>query len=300
MNDENVVRLQNVCKRYGSNLAVKNVNLSVKRGAVLGLLGLNGAGKSTTFRMLLGLVKRSCGFIEIMGLDPEREPEALKRSVGYVGETHHFYEWMTVNEIFRFVANYRKENWDLAFENSLRNRFDLDGSKKMRELSKGMRAKVSLCLAIAFRPDILILDEPTSGLDPVARREFFEGILAEYQAPERTILISSHLINEVSGIVDHVAVLHEGILVKDCSAEDFMAKIKKLRIGFRDQAPSIFKVDGITNYKTSGREATALVLDYKDEETKKSIINKGAAAVEEIDMNLEDAFIEFISAKKFK
>ncbi|MCX7001027.1 MAG: ABC transporter ATP-binding protein [Candidatus Sumerlaeota bacterium] len=298
MSDDIVVETRNLGRRFGRDYAVHDLTWQVRRGAVYGLLGLNGAGKSTTFRLLMGLLRPTEGEARVLGLAPQRQGVELKRRVGYVGESHCFYEWMTVNEVFAFVAHYRKKNWDASFARSLAERFALDGAKKLSALSKGMRAKVSLCLAIAFRPELLILDEPTGGLDPVARREFFEGILAEYQTPDRTILISSHLINEVSGIVDHIGILHEGSLLMDCPTEEFLSKVKGLRLHFPGDPPAQFKAEGITRYRVDGREGRAVTLNYREGETENRLKSAGAESVEVIDLNLEDAFVEFISERK--
>jgi len=298
MGDDIVVETRNLGRRFGRYYAVHDLTWQVRRGAVYGLLGLNGAGKSTTFRLLMGLLRPTTGEARVLGLAPQRQGVELKRRVGYVGESHCFYEWMTVNEVFAFVAHYRKENWDAALAKSLAERFALDGAKKLSALSKGMRAKVSLCLAIAFRPELLILDEPTGGLDPVARREFFEGILAEYQTPDRTILISSHLINEVSGIVDHIGILHEGSLLMDCPTEEFLSKVKGLRLRFAGDPPPQFKAEGVSRYRVDGHEGSAVIPNYRKGETENALKSAGAEGIEVIDLNLEDAFVEYISERK--
>lgn len=298
MDDGIVVETKNLGRRFGRHYAVHDLTWQVRRGAIYGLLGLNGAGKTTTFRLLMGLLRPTNGEARMLGLDPQRQGVELKRRVGYVGESPCFYEWMTVYELFAFVAHYRKENWDAAFAKSLAERFALEGSKKLSTLSKGMRAKVSLCIAIAFRPELLILDEPTGGLDPVARREFFEGVLAEYQTPDRTILISSHLINEVSGIVDQIGILHEGNLLMDCSTEEFLSKVKVMRLRFAGDPPPHFTAEGILRYRVDGREGRAVTLNYCEGETENKIKSAGAESVEVMDLNLEDAFVEFISERK--
>jgi ABC-2 type transport system ATP-binding protein len=293
-----VIETKGLGRRFGHSWAVKGLDLQVRRGAVYGLIGLNGAGKSTTLRMLLGLIHRTEGWLNFLGIDPARNGIALKRRVGYVGETHNFYEWMTVDEILQFVANYRRENWDKRLEQSLRQRFHLDGAKKLRELSKGMRAKVSLTLALAFNPEVLILDEPTGGLDPIARRDFVEGVLAEYQEPGRTIVVSSHLVNEISGLVDHVGILHEGRLIRDCPAEEFLSRVKRLRIVFAGDPPSAFSAEGLVRYRVEGHEGIGATFDYVQGETEQRIIAAGAREVEAIGLNLEEAFIEFVGGRE--
>jgi len=298
MMSEWVIETKGLGRRYGREWAVRELDLKVRRGAVYGLLGLNGAGKTTTFRLLMGLIRRTEGEAQVLGTDPARDGVALKRRVGYVAETHNFYEWMTVDEIFQFVAHYRKDSWDTKCEQSLRTRFRLDGSKKLKALSKGMRAKVSLTLALAFHPEVLILDEPVGGLDPIARREFVQGVLAEYQEPERTIVISSHLVNEISGLVDHVGILHEGGLIRDCPAEEFVSSVKRLRITFDGEPPKQLSIEGLVRYRVEGHEGLAVTFDYRKNETEQRITAAGAREVEVINLNLEEAFIEFVGGRE--
>ncbi len=298
---EYAVETKNLGKLYWTNWAVKNLNMKIPTGSVYGLLGLNGAGKSTTLRMLMGLIRISLGSAKVLGMNPSREAIFIKENVGYVGDTGYYYDWMRVDDVILFAANYRKKNWNMRLAKSLMNRFDLDGRKKIKELSKGMIAKLSLCLAISFEPAMLILDEPTGGLDPVARREFFEGILAEYQNPQRTILISSHLINEVSGIVDRIGVLHKGNIIKECSSDEFLASVKKARMKMQDEIMKKMPlIPGLFNIRKDNHEIMGTIIDADKEMVIQGINKAGGTDVEIIDLNLEDAFIEYISVIKNK
>ncbi len=294
---ESAISTRDLGRRYGRRWVVQELDLEVPRGSVFGYLGLNGAGKSTTIRMLLGLIRRHSGRAAVLGMDPARDEVAVKERVGYVAEQPAFYEWMTVDEVCGFVAHYRKGRWQPQRATDLLARFKLQREARLSELSKGQRAKVALVLALTHEPDLLILDEPTTGLDPVARRDFVEGILSDYQTPERTIFISSHLVNEISGLVDQVGILHEGRLIHAGRAEEFTASIRRVRMSFADSAPTALACSGLLKYKADGRDAVVVVRNYDDTKTPaelKSGCNPQSLEVESL--NLEDAFVEFISA----
>lgn len=300
LSDNLAIHTESLGRIYSRRWVVDDLGLSVKQGAVYGFLGLNGAGKSTTIRMLMGLIRAHAGTAQVLGLDSLKQGIEVKRRVGYVAETPNFYEWMSIAEICGFVAHYRKGEWDQGRATNLMSRFDLDPTAKIRTLSKGQKAKTSLLLALAFNPDLLILDEPTSGLDPIARREFVENILAEFQESGRTIFVSSHLINEIAGLVDHVGLLHEGKLVVESSVEDFLSSVRRVRLAFDSDAPREIACKNMLKLNANGREATVVVSPFDEQETIDELKRFEPSKIETESMNLEDAFIEVIGAKKAK
>jgi ABC-2 type transport system ATP-binding protein len=212
-----VIRVSDLVKFYRDQAALKRLSLEVPEGSVFGLLGENGAGKTTTIRILLGLTMADAGNVEVLGLDPARQGLDVRRRVGYVPEVPALYDWMRVSEIGWFAAGFHPDpvGGAAAFQeryNGLARGFDLPAKKKIKELSKGMRAKVSLALALAGDPALLILDEPTSGLDLMVRREFLESMV-DLAGAGRTVLLSSHQIGEVERVASHVALLHKGELI---------------------------------------------------------------------------------------
>jgi ABC-2 type transport system ATP-binding protein len=212
-----VIIADGVTKRYSGQTAVDGLSLAVSEGAIFGLLGENGAGKTTTIQMLLGLVSPDGGRLEVLGLDPRRRGLEVRRRVGYVPEMPVLYDWMTVAEIGWFAAGFHLdgEATTAGYQqryNELTRGFELPARKKIKALSKGMRAKVSLALAMASDPSLLILDEPTSGLDVLVRREFLESMV-DLAGAGRTVLLSSHQIGEVERVASHVALLHRGKLI---------------------------------------------------------------------------------------
>jgi len=212
-----VIKASELVKIYRDTAALRKLSLEVPEGSVFGLLGENGAGKTTTIRILLGLTLADAGTVEVLGLDPAKQGLDVRRAVGYVPEVPALYDWMKVDEIGWFAAGFHPDpvRGASAFQeryNGLAKGFDLPPRKKIKELSKGMRAKVSLALALAGDPALLILDEPTSGLDLMVRREFLESMV-DLAGAGRTVLLSSHQIGEVERVASHVALLHKGELI---------------------------------------------------------------------------------------
>lgn len=212
-----VVRVDGLVKRYRGQAAVDGLTLEVPEGSVFGLLGENGAGKTTTIQSMLGLISPTAGRLEVLGLDPTRRGYDVRRRTGYVPEVPALYEWMTVSEIGWFAAAFHLDpegstaGYRARYAELVRG-FELPPKRKIKALSKGMRAKVSLSLALAADPPLLILDEPTSGLDAMVRREFLESMV-DLAGAGQTVLLSSHQIAEVERVASHVALLHKGKLI---------------------------------------------------------------------------------------
>jgi len=211
------ILVEGLTKRYGNQKAVDGLSLMVPEGAIFGLIGENGAGKTTTIQTLLGLVRPDAGRTEVLGLDPARRGLDVRRRTGYVPESPVLYDWMTVAEIGWFAAGFHLDahgttsGYQYRYT-ELTHGFDLPATKKIKALSKGMRAKVSLSLALASDPSLLILDEPTSGLDVLVRRDFLESMV-DLAGAGRTVFLSSHQIGEVERVASHVALLHKGRLI---------------------------------------------------------------------------------------
>ena len=206
-----IIRLDNVTKRYGRELALDGVSFEVPRGVVFALLGENGAGKTTTIRALLGLGHPDAGKLEVLGLDCRTQGLEIRQRAGCVFEKPTLYEWMTVDEIGWYTSGFYGEGF-LPRYRQMATQFELPATRKINELSKGMKAKVALALALGHDPELLILDEPTSGLDPMVRREFLERMV-DRTATGKTVFLSSHQIHEVERVADMVAILRHGKLL---------------------------------------------------------------------------------------
>ncbi len=205
-----VFEFQIVTKRFKQHVALDNVSLRGERGQVIALLGENGAGKTTLLRILLGLLAPDGGASRVLGLDSQTHGAEIRRRVGYMPDRPALYEWMTVREIGWFAAGFHPLGYQHRYEEIVQ-KFALP-DLPIKSLSKGMQGKVSLALAMAHEPELLVLDEPTSGLDPLVRREFLESMI-EIASAGRTVLLSSHQIAEVERVADVVAILRGGKLI---------------------------------------------------------------------------------------
>jgi ABC-2 type transport system ATP-binding protein len=235
---QSAIRIEHMTKRYRGQIAVDRLTLDVPAGSVFGLLGENGAGKTTTILSLLGLIVPEQGRVETLGIDPARRSLEVRRRVGYVPEQVCLYDWMTVAEIGWFAAGFHPEpgSGSKPYEEryrALAAGFDLPMSRKVRHLSKGMRAKVALALALASAPELLILDEPTSGLDLLVRREFLESMV-DLAGEGRTVFLSSHQVAEVERVASHVALLHQGRLLLSEPLDELRARTFLLTLTFAD------------------------------------------------------------------
>src|ERR1700691_2529260 len=217
MTQELAIQTERLAKSYGTVEAVKEINLSVRPHSITAFLGLNGAGKSTTIKILLGMMRPSSGDGTILGqrISDPIESVRIRTKVGYVSENKRLYDYMTVDQMIRFTRAFYPD-WRPEEEQKLLRQFELPLGRKVKSLSKGMRTKLGLLMAFARQPELLILDEPSEGLDPVGIEELLEGLVARC-SEGTTIFFSSHQIAEVERIADQVCILHAGRLVLDSS-----------------------------------------------------------------------------------
>jgi len=261
--DTPAIQAEGLCKRFGRVEAVTELSLAVPPGQVLALMGANGAGKTTLIRLLLGLLRPDGGSASVLGLDPQRESVRLRQQVGYVPEAHHFYPWMRIGEVCRFAAG-AYPTWDVDTCQGLLKSFGLDPEKRMGGLSRGMTAKVALTLALAHRPRLLVLDEATSGLDAAVRQEFLETMVGVAADEGRTVLISSHLLNEVERVVDHAAFIDRGRLRFVEDVESLRERFREIRLTFADEAPEALDLPGALQATRLGREWVAVIDDASE------------------------------------
>jgi len=211
-------------------VVIDALDLRVPKGRVYGFLGRNGAGKTTAIRMLLGILRPDSGTIRWNGVEVPQTTAKIKQRVGYVSQQQHFYEWMRVERIGRFVRGFYP-TWDHAEYHRLLDSLRIEPRQRVGELSGGTKMKLAMSLALAHRPEILVLDEPTAGVDPIARREILDLLRAQVDDEGRTVLFSTHHISEVEEIGDHVGVLHGGTLHYQGPVQDF-AEAGKLEEAF--------------------------------------------------------------------
>ena len=216
---ESVIDVTELTRRFGATTALDSVSLSLPRGAVYGLVGANGAGKTTLIRHLLGLLRAESGSVRVFGLDPVADPVGVLSRIGYLSEENDLPGWMRVDELLRYTRAFYPA-WDDAYADELRRAFALDPTAKIMHLSKGQKARAGLLIALAHRPELLVLDEPSSGLDPIVRRDILGAIIRTIAHEGRTVLFSSHLLEEVEQVADHVTMIHHGTIVLSGPLQD--------------------------------------------------------------------------------
>ncbi|MDQ1255635.1 MAG: type transport system ATP-binding protein, partial [Candidatus Hydrogenedentes bacterium] len=229
----------------------------VPAGCVFGLIGENGAGKTTLLKHLLGLLKAQTGQVRVFGMDPVREPEQVLGRIGYLSENRDLPPWMRVAELMRYTQAFYPK-WDQAYAEELRQTFDLDPSAKIKTLSRGQKAQAGLLAALAHRPDLLLLDEPSSGLDAVVRRDILGAIIRTVADEGRTVLFSSHLLDEVERVADYIAMIYRGKLVLCAPLDDLKAGHRRVTLQFPEPISAPPALSGALDWQGHGRDWTAL------------------------------------------
>ena len=287
------ITIDHMTKTYGKFTAVDDVSIEIPSGSVFGLLGPNGAGKTTTFKCMLGLASPTAGSVRFEGkpLTPE-----LFEQLAYVPERSVLYDWMTAGEHLEVQKRaFKRYNEKRAAE--LMQLFSLDPRKRVRTMSKGMRTALSVVLAFAIEPQLMVLDEPTSGLDPVNQRSVLKLVI-DASAQGSTIVLSSHQIGQVERAADHIAVLKRGRVVLGGAVDDLKAGSKIVEGIFPTDTIAL---NGLSSDSRIGRiERTGrivrLTVNAASEDFARQLSSMGAQSVRIVDLNLEDIFLNAVDA----
>jgi len=290
---EIVLETEDLTKYYGSTLAVDHLDLKIPRGCICGFVGRNGAGKTTAIKLMLGLLNPTAGSSRLLGCDSAALTPAIRQRIGYVAEGHRLFRWMSIAAIEKFQRAFFPKQWDHKFFADMIEYFGLSKKQKIKHLSNGQRAQVSLALALAPNPELLIMDDPTRGLDAAIRRQFLEGIIQLIMRQGRTVLFSSHILGDVERVADQIAVIDKGVLRANCSLEQFRTAVKKATLSFEDSAPVEVNIDGLLYCRRSEKELELILVGADDEKIAEWAKSAGAENYHIVKMNLEDQFIEF-------
>ncbi|HVJ83419.1 MAG TPA: ABC transporter ATP-binding protein [Planctomycetia bacterium] len=292
-----IVRFAGVSKRYGREVALDDVSFAVPSGSVTALLGENGAGKTTALRIALGLARPDSGAATTLGM-PAETPEARRR-IGYVPDAPELFEWMTVAETGWFAAGFYPPGFEVRFKKRI-DAFELAPSRKVSGLTKGMRARLGLALALAQDPDLLLLDEPTSGLDPAARRMFLE-VVADAAADGKTVLLASHALHEVERIADRIIILRRGRVALDAELELLKAGAVEAVVRFEDRpatgAPIPIPPGTLLDRIDHERESRLLLTGAPPDIERILEYAAGVADVQVRTLNLEEVFLSLSRAQ---
>jgi ABC-2 type transport system ATP-binding protein len=293
---DNAIETEGLGRKFGTFDAVRGVNLSVQTGTVFGLLGINGAGKSTIIKMIIGHLRPTTGVVRVLGRSLEQDLPEIRKRVAYVSENRYLYEWMTVAESIRFTRAFHS-TWDDAKAEHLLKRFSLPPDKKIKQLSRGNRARVCLLLALSYNPELIILDEPTSGLDPIVRRDFIENIVSEISEEGKTVLFSSHIVEEVERVADYVGIINDGELLLTSSIDDIKASYKRIRYATNGTRPELAGVPGILGVE-NGRHEQVLTVKGWGDETVRALGLRGVSEPEVLPISLEEIFVSTVRAER--
>jgi ABC-2 type transport system ATP-binding protein len=286
---QTVVDVNDLSRSFGPSPALDRVSFRATAGQVYGLVGANGAGKTTLLKHLLGQLRASTGTVRVFGLDPALDPVGVLGRVGYLSEEHELPEWMRVDELMGYTQAHRP-TWDASYARELLETFALDPAKKIKELSKGMRAQAGLIAAVAHRPELLILDEPSSGLDALVRRDILDAIVRTVADDGRTVIFSSHLLDEVERMSDHVTLIHQGRVTLSGGLDEVRGAYHRSRVHFVDHLDKPPVLETALVMEGGGR-AWSVVHSGSLDQFRQSVVSRGGEVVESRDATLEEIFL---------
>jgi ABC-2 type transport system ATP-binding protein len=294
MENDFAIETGNLIRHYGRVEAVRGLNLRVSRYRVTGFLGRNGAGKSTTIRMLLGMTRPTEGSGTVLGrsIIDAGESREIRRNVAYVGEDKELYGYMTVEQLIRFTASFYGD-WRPEVAQRLQRQYQLPPARKVKNLSKGMRTKLALLLALARRPELLILDEPSEGLDPVSIEELL-STLGAAAGEGTTVFFSSHQIAEVERIADHVCIIDYGRMVSEFSLDEMRQDYRRITLGFATEpSANDFNIEGVKQIQPKGRQIVVRA-DRNADAVIELARDLQAVSVDVVPVTLREVFLESV------
>ena len=295
MSDQPVISTRDLTKYFGAKCAVNGLDLVVPRGCVFAFLGRNGSGKSTTIRMLLGLLAPDRGEASLLGCDSRALTPAVRARIGYLTEEHQIYGWMTVREAGKFQAAFYPR-WNEKLFNGVVDHFGLNPNAQVKHLSRGMRAGLCLALTLGPDPELLILDDPALGLDAVARRSLIESMIYLTRRADRTIFFSSHHLADVERVADYLAVLDYSVLRACCPLEAFRSSVQEVLLRFEGSPPRLPAIPGLLQAFRTERELRVTFVHY-DDSTEQALRALKPLTLETVPLGLEDAFIRYLGER---
>jgi len=283
------LNVDGLTRRFGNKHALNGVSFQVEPGQVFGLVGENGAGKTTLIKHALGALRPHAGSLRVFGIDPVLHPDRALAKIGYLSEDHDLPGWMRVHELMGYTAAFFPD-WDWGYAEDLLKQFDLDRQAKVGKLSRGQRALAGLLCAMAHRPPLLLLDEPSSGLDAVVRRDILGAIIRTVADEGRTVVFSSHLLDEVERVADEIALIHRGDLVLNGRLDWVKAQHHRVTLRFEVEHPTAPAVSSAIHSEGEGREWT-YTLNGDEDAVAAALESVNATVVERTRPTLEDIFI---------
>ena len=286
-------------KSYGDTDALRGLDLQVPRGSLCGFLGRNGAGKTTTLKVLLGMARPTSGTARVFGLAADNVSDSvrIRQRTGFVSEDKDLYDAMTVDQIVRFAAGFYPA-WRKELEDRYLSAFALPRHRRVQELSRGMKTKLALLLALSRGAELLILDEPTSGLDPAATDEVLQALVSHVGHHDVTVLLSSHHLPQIEQVADRIVIIDHGRTVVAGALEDLRAAYRRIQLVFDDVAPEpALRAGDVIRTERRGRVLSVLCRSGVDEVlTELRPLNP--VAVEVMPVSLKEIFFESIDGER--
>jgi len=296
--DPFIIETADLRKRYDGVDALRGLSLQVPAGSIYGFLGRNGAGKTTTMKVLLGMARPTSGRARVFGLAADEQDASveIRRRTSFVSDEKDLYNYMTVEAMIRFTAPFFPR-WRVDLEQRYLRKFDLPPDRNVKALSRGMRTKLALLLALCRGAELLILDEPTSGLDPAMTEEVLQALVTHVAGEGMTVFFSSHQIVEVEQIADHVAIIDRGRAVVTGALDDLRERYRRIQLVFDNEAPAVaFRAPGVERVQRNGRVVTLL----SSAGTKQILEEARAlnpASVDVVPVTLKEIFLETIAVE---
>lgn len=295
MKEPNAISTTSLTKAYGGVQALRGIDLEVGPGEIFGFLGPNGAGKTTTIRCLLDLIRPTSGTIRVLGIDPQRDPVAVRARTGYLPGELRLDDNLTAEQSLRFFAGLRGGRDDWAYVQRLAQRLDLDLKRQVKNFSKGNKQKVGVIQALMHRPDLLLLDEPTSGLDPLMQQEVLR-LIGEARADGATVFFSSHVLSEVQSVAERVAIIRQGHIVEVAETASLLRRAVrrvKVQFGRAVDASSLALVQGVTLLGSADRTSTMLQVEGEMDALIKALAAFPVSDFETERPSLEEIFLAY-------
>jgi ABC-2 type transport system ATP-binding protein len=291
---DTAVEFSGVTKAY-KHFTLDQIDLKLPTGCIMGFIGANGAGKSTTLRILMGLVHQDAGSVKVLGYAMPEQQATAKRDIGFVSEDMRLYGSASLEWHMGFVRSIYA-HWDSGYADQLLRRFDLRPQQKIKGMSHGQRVKAALLLALARKPRLLVLDEPTTGLDPIARREVLGELMAVLADEERTVLFSSHNTLDVEQISDQITFIDRGRIIDSSDKETFLDRWRRLRLLLPPNT-KLPGLRGVVNVDGSGRLPVVTTNRFEPEMV--SACAEAGVAVQAVDpMTLEEIFVASVQSQR--
>jgi ABC-2 type transport system ATP-binding protein len=284
-----MIEMRNINKDFEKLNAVKDVNMTIQKGSIFGLIGSNGAGKTTIIKLLAGIYKQDSGEVFVDG-KAVYENEQLKERIFYISDQPYFFPQHTIKQMARFYKS-MYPSWNQSRFNKLAEVFEMDTDKKIQTFSKGIQRQAAFWLALSTMPEILILDEPMDGLDPVARKKVKNLLIQDVADREMTILISSHNLREIEDVCDHIGILHNGTLLMQKDLDDLKSDVHKVQLAYKGEAPANIQ-ENLRMLHCEKRGSVMLcIIKGKEEKIEEEIMKTQPVIFDILPLTLEEIFI---------